>query len=61
MLDPLDLFDLLALLPLFDHLALLALFAPLDLHVRALKICLPLGRLVCVCTLLVTCRNFLTV
>ena len=61
MLDPLDLFDLLALLPLFDHLALLALFAPLDLHVRALKVCLPLGRLLCVYTLLVTCRNFITI
>ena len=45
-------------IPLFD---LLALFDPPDLHVGASKICLPSGRPVCVCTLLLTCRNFFPV
>ena len=49
MFDLLELSDLLALLPLFDLLALLVLFDPPDLHVWASKICLPLGRPVCVC------------
>ena len=63
MFDIVEIFDLLAVLPLFDLLALLVLFDPPDLHVWASKICLPLGRpvCVCVCTLLFTCRNFLTV
>ena len=53
----LELLDLLALfIPLFD---LLALFDPPDLHAGASKICLPSGRPVCVCTLLLTCRNFI--